>query len=48
MRRTKKFRLILLSLALYLVFSLIAGILIADGTLHPARPLTQADEVRCE
>lgn len=47
MRRTKKFRLILLSLALYLVFSLIAGILIADGTLHPARrPLTQADEGR--
>jgi dipeptidyl aminopeptidase/acylaminoacyl peptidase len=45
MRRTRKFRLILLSLALYLAFSLIAGILIADGTLHPARrPLTREDE----
>jgi pimeloyl-ACP methyl ester carboxylesterase len=45
MRRTRKFRLILLSLALYLAFCLLAGIFIADGTLHPARrPLTQADE----
>lgn len=45
MRRTRKIRLILLSLSLYLAFCLIAGIFIADGTMHPARrPLTQEDE----
>jgi uncharacterized protein len=44
MRPSRKSRSLLLLLTLYLAFSA-AGILIADGTLHPARrPLTQEEE----
>jgi uncharacterized protein len=42
---SRKSRHLLLFLTLYLAFSAIAGIFVADGTLHPARrPLTQEDE----
>jgi pimeloyl-ACP methyl ester carboxylesterase len=45
MRPTRKARYLLLFLSLYLMFSAVAGIFVADGTLHPARrPLTQQDE----
>jgi pimeloyl-ACP methyl ester carboxylesterase len=45
MRLSRKSRRLLLCVALYLAFSAVAGIFVADGTLHPARrPLTQADE----
>jgi pimeloyl-ACP methyl ester carboxylesterase len=45
MRLTKKSGRLLLFLTLYLVFSLLAGIFVADGTMHPARrPLTPEDE----
>jgi uncharacterized protein len=45
MRLSRKSRWLLLLLALYLAFSAIAAISVADGTLHPARrPLTQEDE----
>jgi uncharacterized protein len=45
MRPSRKSRFLLLLLTLYLAFSAVAGILIADGTLHPARrPLTQEEE----
>jgi pimeloyl-ACP methyl ester carboxylesterase len=42
---TRRSRLIILALVLYLTFCTIVGILVADGTLHPARrPLTQEDQ----
>jgi uncharacterized protein len=42
---TRKSRYLLLSITLYLAFSAVAGVFVADGTLHPARrPLTQEDE----
>jgi uncharacterized protein len=45
MRSTRRTRRLALFLTLYLVFSLIAGIYIAEGTLHPHRRiLTQEDE----
>ena len=45
MRLSRKSRRLLFFVALYLAFSAVAGIFVADGTLHPARrPLTQADE----
>ena len=45
MRRTRKFRRLLLFLVLYFAFSAIAGIFVADGTLHPARrPITPEGE----
>jgi pimeloyl-ACP methyl ester carboxylesterase len=45
MRRTRKYRRLLLFLTLYFAFSAVAGIFVADGTLHPARrPITPADE----
>jgi uncharacterized protein len=45
MRLSRTSRYLLLFLTLYLAFSAVAGIFVADGTLHPARrPLTQADE----
>jgi|HubBroStandDraft_1064217.scaffolds.fasta_scaffold00056_58 pimeloyl-ACP methyl ester carboxylesterase len=45
MRRTRTTRRLLLFLTLYLAFSLVAGIYVADGTLHPARrPITPEEE----
>jgi uncharacterized protein len=45
MRPSRKSRRLLLLVALYLTFSAVAGIFVADGTLHPARrSLTPADE----
>ena len=45
MRLTRKSRLILVLVTLYLAFCAVAGVFVADGTLHPARrPLTQDDE----
>ena len=45
MRPTRQFRRILLFLSLYFAFCLIAGIFVADGTLHPTRrPLTPEEE----
>jgi uncharacterized protein len=45
MRPTKTTRRLLLFVTLYLAFCLVAGIYVADGTLHPARrPLTPEDE----
>jgi pimeloyl-ACP methyl ester carboxylesterase len=45
MHLTRKSRRLILFLALYLAFSAVAGIFLADGTLHPARrSLIQADE----
>jgi uncharacterized protein len=45
MHLTRKSRRFLLFVTLYLSFSAVAGIFLADGTLHPARrSLTQADE----
>jgi uncharacterized protein len=45
MLRTRTFRRLLLLLTLYLAFCLVAGIYVADGTLHPARrPLTPEEE----
>src|SRR5580700_5247762 len=45
MRSSRKSRLLLLLLTLYLAFSAIAGIFVADGTLHPARrPITAEEE----
>ena len=45
MRLTRRSRRLLLSLSLYLAFCLVAGIFVADGTLHPARrPLTAEEE----
>lgn len=45
MRLTKTPRRLLLFLTLYLAFCAVAGIYVADGTLHPARrPITQTDE----
>jgi len=42
--RTRTSRRLLLALALYLAFCTIAGVFVADGTLHPPRrPLTDAD-----
>ncbi len=42
---SRKSRLLLLFVALYLALSAVAGIFVADGALHPARrPLTQKDE----
>jgi uncharacterized protein len=47
MRLTRTSRRLLRFLSLYLAFCLVAGILVADGTLHPARrSLTQADETK--
>ncbi len=46
---TRKSRLSLLFLTLYLTFCSIAGIYVADGTMHPARRvLTQADETNMQ
>jgi uncharacterized protein len=39
MRLTRRSRALLLFLALYLIFCALAGIFVADGTLHPARRL---------
>jgi len=45
MRPTRKSRYLILLVTLYLTFSAIAGVFVADGTLHPARrPLTQEEE----
>jgi uncharacterized protein len=45
MQRPNRYRRILLFLTLYLAFCLLAGIYVAEGTMHPARrPLTQEDE----
>jgi pimeloyl-ACP methyl ester carboxylesterase len=45
MRLTRRSRRLLLFFCLYLAFCSVAGIYVADGTLHPARrPLTQEDE----
>ena len=44
MRLTRRSRRALLFLALYLVFCTIAGIFVADGTLHPARRLLTQDD----
>jgi pimeloyl-ACP methyl ester carboxylesterase len=45
MRQPNHHRRPLLFLTLYLAFCLLAGIFVADGTMHPARrPLTQEDE----
>src|ERR1039458_5724661 len=45
MRLTRRSRRFLLFLTLYVAFCLIAGIFVADGTLHPAhRPLTAEDQ----
>jgi pimeloyl-ACP methyl ester carboxylesterase len=45
MRLILRSRLFLLFLTLYLAFCLVAGIFVADGTLHPARrPLTAEEE----
>lgn len=45
MLRSRRFRYVLLVLILYLTFCTVAGIYLADGTLHPARrPLTD-DEI---
>ena len=45
MRLTRRSRRLLFFLTLYLAFCLIAGIYIAEGTLHPARrPLTSEDQ----
>jgi uncharacterized protein len=45
MLRTRTSRRLLLFLTLYLAFCLIAGIYVADGTLHPARrPITPEEE----
>ena len=45
MRLARRSRRLLLSLTLYLAFCLVAGIYVADGTLHPARrTLTSEDE----
>jgi uncharacterized protein len=42
---TRKSRRLLLFLTLYLAFSAVAGIFVADGTLHPARrPITPEEE----
>jgi uncharacterized protein len=45
MHATRRSRRLLLFVGLYLAFCTIAGIFVADGTLHPGRrPLTQEDE----
>jgi fermentation-respiration switch protein FrsA (DUF1100 family) len=45
MRPTKRSRRFLLFFTLYLAFCLVAGMFVADGTLHPARrPLTAEEE----
>jgi uncharacterized protein len=44
MRRTRKYRHLLVLVTLYLVFSAIAGSFVADGTLHPARRPITTDE----
>src|SRR5579863_3626791 len=44
MRFSRRLRRVLLGLSLYLVFCLVGGIYLADGTLHPARrPLSDGD-----
>ena len=44
MTLTRRSRRLLLGLLLYLAFSAVAGVFVADGTLHPAkRPLTEED-----
>jgi pimeloyl-ACP methyl ester carboxylesterase len=46
MRLTRKSRRLILSFTLCLTFCSLAGIYVAEGTLHPARrPLTRADEI---
>jgi pimeloyl-ACP methyl ester carboxylesterase len=46
MRLTRRSRRFLLFMTLYLAFCLIAGVYIAEGTLHPARrPLASEDEI---
>jgi pimeloyl-ACP methyl ester carboxylesterase len=45
MRKTRRFRRLLLFLTLYLAFCAVAGIFVADGTMHPARRrLTPGEE----
>ena len=45
MRLARRSRRLLLSLTLYLAFCLVAGIFVADGTLHPVRrPLTSEED----
>jgi hypothetical protein len=44
MTRTRRSRQLLLAALLYFSFSAVAGVFVADGTLHPAkRPLTEED-----
>lgn len=49
MTLTRRSRRLLLALLLYLAFSAVAGIFLADGTLHPARrPLSELDRASTE
>jgi len=49
MTLTRRSRHLLLAMLLYLAFSAVAGIFVADGALHPAkRPLTEADRAAAQ